>query len=165
MTIWISGDFHLSHFNIIRYTNRPFHTVEEMNETIINNFNSEIGEYDQVIFLGDFCFGNPNQYLSRLRGNWTFIKGNHDHDRSLNTYISYLVLEYNNKEIFCIHRPDDYSSSYKYNFVAHVHDRWKVRKVYSSYLVNVGVDVWAFHPITIDDTMKAIAEYDNNNKV
>ncbi len=38
--IWFTADFHLGHKNIIRYCNRPFETVEEMNQAILERLNA-----------------------------------------------------------------------------------------------------------------------------
>jgi len=56
MNYWWTSDYHFSHFNIIRYCNRPFKTVEEMNETIIRKHNERVKPKDTVFFLGDFIF-------------------------------------------------------------------------------------------------------------
>ena len=50
--IWFTADFHLGHKNIIRYCNRPFDTVEEMNRTIIERLNSLVKTNDILYFLG-----------------------------------------------------------------------------------------------------------------
>jgi calcineurin-like phosphoesterase family protein len=78
--IWFTADTHFNHDNILRYCNRPFDTVEEMDEKIISNWNSIVSEDDTIYHLGDFCFGNTNKYLSRLRGNIIRLKGSHDKD-------------------------------------------------------------------------------------
>ena len=79
--VWLTGDTHLNHFNIIRYTNRPFTTVHEMNETIIANWNHLVQPNDMVYHLGDFAFykkGDYRKILERLNGKITLIIGNHD---------------------------------------------------------------------------------------
>lgn len=53
-TYYIS-DLHLGHENVIRFDNRPFDSVEEMNETLVNNWNSVVTNADHVYHLGDFC--------------------------------------------------------------------------------------------------------------
>lgn len=78
MNIWFTSDTHFSHDNIIKYTNRPFKTIEEMNNTLIYNWNKVVKPYDKVYFLGDFCWKEPKYFINRLAGTIEFIKGNHD---------------------------------------------------------------------------------------
>ena len=69
-----------AHDNVIKLNKRPFKDVEEMNEVMISNLNKVVGENDEVIHLGDFVWkGNFFDYLNRLNGFHTFLKGNHDH--------------------------------------------------------------------------------------
>ena len=72
------ADEHFGHANIIKYCKRPFDSVEEMDETLIKNFNSVVGKNDRVIHGGDFTFKNPEKYIKQLNGNHSFVRGNHD---------------------------------------------------------------------------------------
>jgi hypothetical protein len=58
---WFTADFHLGHRNILRYCNRPFQSTGEMDEAILGNLNSRVGQSDVLYFLGDFCMGGPDQ--------------------------------------------------------------------------------------------------------
>ena len=62
MTTFFTGDQHFDHANIIRFCNRPFTSVEEMNETIIENWNSIVSNKDDVYCLGDFAFSKPARF-------------------------------------------------------------------------------------------------------
>ena len=80
--IWFTSDPHYFHKNIIKYENRPFDSVEEMNETMINNWNSVVDPKDTVYLLGDFAFVNKRHELEgivrKLNGHVHWIRGNHD---------------------------------------------------------------------------------------
>lgn len=80
MGVFFISDTHFGHENIIKYCDRPFTTVKEMNEKIIKNWNSVVKRDDIVYFLGDFCFGdvNPEKMLKKLNGKKRMILGNHD---------------------------------------------------------------------------------------
>jgi len=137
-----------------------------MDETLIENWNLKVDKEDFVIFLGDFCFRlDPKIYLDRLNGRIVFIRGNHDNSNSLDTKIFSLVFETESKEYFCVHRPEDYNQSYAINLVAHVHEKWKFQKVYSTTLVNVGVDVWNYSPVDINEILKEVKKWTKQQKV
>jgi calcineurin-like phosphoesterase family protein len=81
MNYWFIADTHFGHSNIIKYCNRPFKDVVEMNETIINNWNNVVDKNDIVYHLGDLCFGDEKDianYLRQLQGNIKIVFGNHD---------------------------------------------------------------------------------------
>ena len=58
---FITSDLHLDHTNIIKYCKRPFLDTEEMNQTLINNWNNTISKRDTVYFLGDLAFGKGSK--------------------------------------------------------------------------------------------------------
>lgn len=82
--IWFTSDLHFCHRNIMNYCNRPWKTVEEMNEALINNWNSVVKDDDIVFNLGDFAFASNSKWkeiLERLKGKHYLILGNHDVSR------------------------------------------------------------------------------------
>jgi calcineurin-like phosphoesterase family protein len=96
MRSWFISDIHFGHFNVIKYSNRPFlaqvagnsivangqsfpispdsaldkqieyHSVKWMNETIIKNWNDSVKPKDKVYFLGDFAFTGMNSITNIL---------------------------------------------------------------------------------------------------
>lgn len=91
MADYFSADWHLDHANVIKYDNRPFKNVEEMNKTIIDNYNNIVKPNDNFYFLGDFCFNirNAEAHLEKLNGNLFFIRGNHDKKDMIRLYQKY----------------------------------------------------------------------------
>ena len=78
--IYFISDTHFHHSNIIKYCNIPFKDINEMNETIISNWNSIITKDDVLYHLGDFCLSNDDEIKSifnRLNGSKILIRGNH----------------------------------------------------------------------------------------
>jgi calcineurin-like phosphoesterase family protein len=65
MNKWFISNTHFSHTNIIRYTGRPFQSIDEMNQKLIENCNAHIESQDTVFFLGDFGLGTTD-FLSDL---------------------------------------------------------------------------------------------------
>ena len=81
MKIFIISDTHFGHENIIKYCNRPFASVEEMDAAMIKNWNSTVSNNDVVLHLGDVALGNKDrakEIISQLHGKKILIMGNHD---------------------------------------------------------------------------------------
>ena len=78
MSIFFSADFHFGHSAICRYCSRPYENVDEMDSSLIANWNKDVHDNDDVYVLGDFAFQNPMKYLSCLKGNIHILPGSHD---------------------------------------------------------------------------------------
>jgi calcineurin-like phosphoesterase family protein len=168
MKTFYTSDLHLGHFNIITYCNRPFKTLTEMNETLIRNWNARVKDEDVVYHVGDFCFknspgGKPGEgvavkamdYVKQLKGRIIFIRGNHDHNNSMHTITERLVVGYAGHRVNLVHEPCFADPAYQINFVGHVHQQWKFKRIRMGLgftdLINVGVDVNKFMPRTFEE--------------
>ena len=162
------ADTHFGHDNIRRLSNRPFSTVEEMDKTIIDNWNSVVTDEDDVYILGDFTFKgeNPESYLVKLKGRKHLIIGNHDNvilrNRNCRNYFVEIVdmkMIYDGKTQICLcHYPLVEWNGYYRNvlhFYGHVHNTYHnettryARDMKNAY--NVGVDVIGFKPCTLNE--------------
>lgn len=78
--LFFTADTHFGHRNVIKYCNRPFETVEQMDQTIIDRWNSMVSPSDVIYHLGDFTFKDHliEQYVSQLNGKIHLVLGNHD---------------------------------------------------------------------------------------
>ena len=154
-TFFIS-DTHFGHANIIKYCNRPFLSVKEMDITMIYNWNKVVGKNDIVCFLGDFCFGDPKKYLKQLNGIIVFIKGNHD--RNLIETLGERVLPYTyyhryhlgrNHRFYLIHDPEHIPSLwYDWAITGHVHNKGDFIN-FRDRIINVSVEHIEYTPINI----------------
>ncbi len=81
MSKWFTSDHHFGHANISSLCGRPFDSVEEMNETLVERWNQTVKPTDKVIHLGDVALGKISESLpivGRLNGHISLIAGNHD---------------------------------------------------------------------------------------
>ena len=89
--IYVTSDTHFNHINILKYepTSRPFASLIEMNEAIIENWNAVVKPEDTVIHCGDFFMGRLDEIepiIKRLNGNIILVRGNHDTKSRLDLY-------------------------------------------------------------------------------
>lgn len=110
---FFSSDTHLNHRNIIKYCNRPFSSVEEMDSIIIENINKIVNVNDTLYHLGDFCFGDKKNYYEIAKSyrdrikckNLILIWGNHDNkiieDLFSETYDLTMIYKHNQKIVLC----------------------------------------------------------------
>lgn len=178
--IYFTSDHHFSHKNIIQLCNRPFNSVEEMDEEMIKRWNSVVGEQDIVYYLGDFSLSiRPvKAYVPRLNGIKILIPGNHDKcfphkSRDIRFEMAYITAGFevnlNNShsirgvDFLLSHFPYDNGEDKRFYEIfprddgqwllhGHVHNKWKVKDKQ----INVGVDQWGFYPVSLDKILEII---------
>lgn len=164
MTTWFTSDIHFCHRNILHLCNRPFEDINEMNETIIANFNSVIKPSDTLYILGDVNYrGNADELIPRLNGHKILIEGNHDgnYDESLFEEI-YNYLEINEpvkgkhyRFVLCHYPFAEWNGFYK--GAIHLHGHQHNKPVYNKQMrqqnlrrYDVGVDANNFYPVSAE---------------
>lgn len=108
--IWVFSDPHFGHDNIIRYCNRPFKNIKEMDNQLVTNYNRLVRPHDVVYFLGDIGF--KLDVIKKMKGKKILIVGNHD--KKSHTYYYSLgfqailesaLITYGKKRVFLSHYP------------------------------------------------------------
>jgi calcineurin-like phosphoesterase family protein len=168
MNKWFISDTHFSHANVIRYTGRPFQSVDEMNQKLIENWNAHVSSQDTVFFLGDFGLGSTDclaGLCSRLEGNKICIRGNHDGSPTKMHKIGFvLVLEsafikVGRHRVELVHIPSQPAPTH-FQLHGHVHEK-RSNKLIDRQL-NLSVEVWDYKPVS-EKTI--IALLDRNSPV
>jgi calcineurin-like phosphoesterase family protein len=162
---FFTSDTHFGHENIIKYCNRPFSCAEEMDETIISNWNKVVNNSDTVYHLGDFSFKDPKIYLDRLKGNVVLIRGNHDRGSLHGFYaihdIKNIMLE-KTTIVLCHFAMRVWAKSHFNSWHCYGHSHGTLKTPGKTY--DVGVDSNCFKPISFED-LKSIMQKlpDNEN--
>lgn len=163
--VWFTADQHFGDERLIGY-GRPFDSVKQMNDIIVENYNKLVGPDDIVFHLGDivYDYSKASNFYSaaKLSGEKYLIRGNYDtNDRDLTAFkIFYkdnivdkinLDLSTNNGtfRFHLNHYPRNVSSE-RFTLCGHVHAG---RKLWRNAL-NVGVDCWGFRPVSLEQVLK-----------
>ena len=158
--IHFTADTHFYHANIIKYCKRPYDTVDEMNEALIDNWNSVVGVKDTVYHLGDFSWGNAEvikTILDKLNGKRKyFIPGNHDNVNHLKRIMNpkyilpgYHVVGFEKKKFCCCHyamKRWPYRREGGFHLFGHSHGTLIEPELKS---LDVGVDCHGYKPISV----------------
>lgn len=159
---WYTSDTHFGHANVIRYSERPFQSVDEMDEAIIANWNRVVQPNHDVYHLGDFAFSkNPDRYLSRLNGRKHLIIGNHDSEITLkSTYWEsvqpYLEVNENKLKIILSHYAMRvWNKSHYGAIMLYGHSHGSLPG--SDQSLDVGVDCWNYYPISLEHIQNRLA--------
>ena len=177
--IWFTSDTHFGSERTLQLRKRPFKSVKEMDEALIDNWNNTVGKDDKVFHLGDF--GNYD-VIKQLNGKVYLIFGNYEF-KDMNTkfknelefekYLKQMGFCYiwncdevcyreniDNNVIYMSHKPSElpkfFTDDEIYNEVhifGHIHEKQMIKK----FGLNVGMDCHNFKPIDLD----TVLFYDN----
>ena len=180
-TYFIS-DTHFNHKNIIKYCNRPFRDVEEMNRALIENWNNTVTDFDTVFHLGDVALTNESsmkELIPKLKGKKILIRGNHDKKseeffRKVGFgFVPENPLKLSSKRLILSHKPlkDTEIPDGYVNVHGHIHNNSLHKAnlttneieypedLYSEKLhINVSADAIGFKPISLEEVLKKIEE-------
>lgn len=177
MAIYFISDCHFNAQRTIDISKRPFQSLEELNKTMIKNWNSVVNKDDTVFILGDF---GDLFYAKFLNGEKVFIKGNYERghytteelkkyfDVVYPTDVMYLPTTYNGKEyhLYLTHEPLNLNNrpmtENTLGLFGHIHKLCMIKR----YGINVGADLHYFTPIGMDTVLfyhnAALNYYDDN---
>ena len=176
--IYISSDLHLNHNKNFIYEPRGFSSIEEMNQTIIKNFNEIITPEDDLYLLGDNFLGGLEtgiELFKQIPGKIHLICGNHDTNNRKNALMNCdnvvedcgfaNILPVKKWHFYMSHFPtittnfDDYKKFLKQrtlNLHGHTHSKEKFNE-YGGY--NVAVDAHNCFPVSIEQIKNNFKEH------
>lgn len=171
---FFTADTHFGHANIMKHCNRPFKSVNEMDETLIDNWNMTVQPGSQIVFIGDLTLDHKydrvrHNYIRHLTGNIIWVKGNHDY------WMKKSALEF--KHIYhkqfkdgpfvaCCHYPlRSWNKSQHGGLQLHGHSHGEIEPWFNQF--DVGVDnayrlLGAYRPFELQEIFQIIKE---NNKM
>ncbi|HFH9837931.1 TPA: hydrolase [Streptococcus suis] len=131
--IYFIADTHFYHKNVIAFCNRPFSTVEEMNQALITNWNKTVSDIDEVYIVYKGNGKQANELLQSLNSKKYLLKGNHEHylnspdfDITLFEWVKdYHTLIYNKRKFVLFHYPILEWENYHHDSIhiyGHVHN-------------------------------------------
>lgn len=175
--IWFTSDWHLFHKNCIKFDNRPFDDVHEMNREIVNRYNKVVGDCDTVYYLGDLTFGGigaTKKLLYELKGKIVYIMGNHDKPKIIQKFSDrfesihdYLALK--KEGIVMFHYPIlSWEGVHHGSIHLHGHCHNNLQPIYNHKgqmitrkCLDVGVPRHDYYPISLSDVYKQLYDITN----
>ena len=162
--IFVIGDTHFGHTNILTFeaAARPFPTIQEHDEALVDRWNSVVSPQDTVWHLGDVAFGMQNLWrVGKLLGHKKLIMGNHDRFDS-NVYLKYFERLYgvgsvdrkiNGKRVRIVltHIPVNPNQFTRYEFNVHGHLHHNVME--DRRYINVSCEQVNLTPVLLDDVL------------
>ena len=161
MTVFFTADTHFGHAGARTLYRRPFATVPEMDAALRERWNATVQPDDTVWHLGDFALrmtpSAAGALLDSLHGHKHLITGNNDPEpmRALPGWASvqpYVELEEAGMRLVLCHyafRTWNGMSKGALNLHGHSHGRLKPLPRQ----IDVGVDVWDFRPVTLQQIL------------
>lgn len=169
--IFYTADTHFGHENVIKHDNRPFDSIEEMDETLISLWNSRVTDKDDIYIVGDIEFRSehgPLYYLKRLKGKKHLVIGNHDTKllsnpeakKCFESIEQMAFINDNGRRVIACHYPMVEWNGYfrgAYHVYGHIHNnKNKANEIMSTLenAFNAGCMLNSYMPVTLDELIK-----------
>mgnify|MGYP003464293165 CR=1 FL=1 len=153
--IYLTADTHFSH--ALCSKERGFSSIEEHDETLIDNWNKTVSNKDIVYHLGDFALlpRDKAQILKdRLNGKIHLIKGNHDkHPPEGFIWVKdvFQLKHYNQKVWLSHYCHQSWPSSFHGSYHVFGHSHGAIKPSPDKLRMDVGLDSFNLKPVSIDE--------------
>lgn len=178
--IWLTSDLHFGHNKDFIYKPRSFNSIEEHDETIIQNWNELVSWDDEVFCLGDLML-NDNEggvrKINQLAGKIYILDGNHDTATRIQLYANIrptilnlglaYILKYQGYSFYLSHYPtltvngdtDKPLKRQVLNICGHSHTTNKFQDMDKGIIYHVELDAHNNKPVLLDDIIEDIKKY------
>jgi len=159
------SDEHFGHERIIKYCNRPFNSIGEMDNEIIKRFNSKVSKDDVTVHAGDFCWCNNQRdahrlYISKLNGTHIFLTGSHDHWLPNSNKIVWKKKFNEQSIIVCHYAMRVWESSHYNSWQLYGHSHGRLPPEGKQW--DIGVDNNNFYPLSLDEIKQIMSTRPDN---
>ena len=159
---YVISDHHFGHSRIIEYTGRPFSSVGEMNQSLLNRHYETVEESDTLVHLGDVAMDMRDgtetiEYFDRLGGD-LLVRGNHDTGLTAADapfpVVRACTIEHDDRTFYCTHRPEDVPDAWD-GWVIHGHHHNNDTEGFpfvaaDAKRVNVSCELLNYRPIALE---------------
>lgn len=167
--VWFTGDTHYGHSRVLEYCSRPFSSMEEMDEALIERWNAVVKPGDRVFHLGDFALCKAERAIAiarRLKGQKFLIFGNHD--KRLRDNVEFLgtwiwardmaQIEVLDQKITLLHYAMKVWNQRHYGaWQLYGHSHGSLPEDERSKQCDVGVDCWDYSPVSFETIKEHLA--------
>ena len=157
--IYFTADTHFNHENVIKYNNRPFDSVRDMNESLVTSWNAIVKNDDVVYHLGDFAFGKKDEItpiFNSLNGKKYLIIGTHDKMGAKMKWVEKNCIREIKIEgqhiVLCHYAMRVWPRSHYGSWQLHGHSHGGLQPLGRQ--LDVGVDIHQYKPVSIDQVTK-----------
>lgn len=176
--IFFTSDTHFCHDKDFLYSPRGFTNVKDMNEAIIENWNSVVKPDDEIWHLGDMALGDIDdacKYINQLNGTIRWIRGNHCTEKKIGKIIEECPavweigwayqFKYHKMSIYLSHYPtitsnfdEKHFSQHIINLHGHTHQQTNWLQPQNPFMYHVGMDSHNCTPVHIDEAISDIKQ-------
>lgn len=162
-TQYFISDTHFGHAGIVNFTRndgsplRPFTTIEEHDEHLVEQWNKIVKPQDKVYHLGDVVINRRClPILERLNGKKRLIRGNHDifkteeYSKYFDEILAYRV--FGKEQFICSHIPIHPESLSRWK--ANVHGHLHANTLNDPRYVCICVEQTDYKPICMDELLQ-----------
>jgi calcineurin-like phosphoesterase family protein len=168
--VWFTADTHFGHTNVIKYSDRPFADVNEMNEKLVRGWNERVKPGDSVYHLGDFALcdsEHATKIVKRLAGQKYLVFGNHDKAlRKDKSFLEHWIwakdmagISVGSQRIVLLHYAMRvWNQSHRGAWQLHGHSHGSLKEEPYLLQADVGVDCWKHAPVSFEELAAKMAK-------